>query len=240
MDESRPPLATYEQLAEMIDHSLLRPELSESPVIDGCKLAIEYNVANVTVRPSDADIAVSLMKDTGIPVGSVAGFPHGSQTTPVKLYEARDLLRRGVKEVDMVINIGKLVSRQFQYVESELFQMAETCHEQGALLKVIFENAYLTDDLKIIACKICKRAGVDFSKTSTGFAPSGAKIEDLRLMYEHCAPNVRVKAAGGVRDLDKAIEVYQAGCSRFGATATAAILDAWKLRLAQAVATSSA
>jgi deoxyribose-phosphate aldolase len=172
------------------------------------------------------------MKDTGVLVGSVVGFPHGSNTTPVKLYETRDLLRRGVKEIDMVINIGKLLSRQFKYLESELFQMVEACHEQGAILKVIFENAFLTDDLKIIACKICKRTGVDFSKTSTGFAPSGATIEDLRLMYQHCAPAVRVKAAGGVRDLEKALQVYQVGCDRFGATATAAILDAWKQRLA--------
>lgn len=231
--EGRPPLTTYEQLAKMIDHSLLRPELTEEQVIAGCQLAIRYNVANVTVRPSDADLAVNLMKDSGIPVGSVAGFPHGSSTTPVKLYEARDLLRRGVREIDMVLNIGKLLSRQFQYVESELMQMAEACHEQGAILKVIFENAYLTDELKIIACKIAKRAGVDFVKTSTGFAPSGAKIEDLRLMHQHCAPLVQVKAAGGIRTLEQAIEVYEAGCTRFGATATAAILDAWKERLAR-------
>jgi len=241
MEVARPPLATYEQLAKMIDHSLLRPELTEEQVIAGCRLAIRYNVANVTVRPSDADLAVNLMKDSGIPVGSVAGFPHGSSTTPVKLYEARDLLRRGVREIDMVLNIGKLLSRQFQYVESELAQMAEACHEQGAILKVIFENAYLTDELKIIACKIAKRAGVDFVKTSTGFAPTGARIEDLRLMYQHCAPAVQVKAAGGIRTLEQAIEVYQAGCTRFGATATAAILDAWKEHLArQAAGASSA
>lgn len=236
MEVARAPLTTYEQLAKMIDHSLLRPELTEEQVIAGCRLAIHYNVANVTVRPSDADLAVNLMKDSGIPVGSVAGFPHGSSTTPVKLYEARDLLRRGVREIDMVLNIGKLLSRQFQYVESEVAQMAEACHEQGAILKVIFENAYLTDELKIIACKIAKRAGVDFVKTSTGFAPSGAKIEDLRLMYQHCAPAVQVKAAGGIRTLEQAIEVYQAGCTRFGATATAAILDAWKERLARQAA----
>jgi deoxyribose-phosphate aldolase len=239
MDTARSPLATYEQLAKMIDHSLLRPELTEEQVVEGCKLAIRYNVANVTVRPSDADLAVNLMKDSGIPVGSVVGFPHGAVTTPVKLYETRDLLRRGVKEIDMVINIGKLLSRQFQYVETELAQMAETCHEQGAILKVIFENAYLTDDLKIIACKISKRAGVDFTKTSTGFAATGATIEDLRLMYQHCAPVVQVKAAGGVRTLEKAIEVYEVGCSRFGATATAEILDAWKERLAQEAAATS-
>jgi len=231
MDDVRAPLTTYEQLAKMIDHSLLRPELSEQQVIEGCEIARRYEVATVTVRPCDVDLAVRLMNGSSVPVGTVAGFPHGSSTTAAKLYEARDLLRRGVKEIDMVINIGKLISRQFQYVEAELVQMAQTCHEQGAILKVIFENAYLTEELKIVACRISKRAGVDFSKTSTGFAPTGATLEDLRLMVQHCAPQVRVKAAGGVRTLESALEVYQVGCSRFGATATVSILEDWKARL---------
>jgi deoxyribose-phosphate aldolase len=229
--EQRPPLATYEDVAKMIDHSLLRPELSEEQVFEGCRVAREYGVASVTVRPSDVDLAVRWMEGSGVPVGSVAGFPHGSSTTAVKLYETRDLLRRGAREIDMVLNIGKLVSRQFQYIELELMQMVEACHENGAILKVIFENAYLANDLKVVACKISKRVGVDFVKTSTGFAPGGATLEDLRLMRTHAGPNVKVKAAGGVRTLDKAIEVYEAGCSRFGATATVAILDEWKARL---------
>ncbi|MGA2327919.1 MAG: deoxyribose-phosphate aldolase [Bryobacteraceae bacterium] len=229
----RPPLATYEALAKMIDHSLLRPELTDEQVLDGCRVAGRYNVASVTVRPSDVDAAVRWMSGSGVAVGSVAGFPHGSQTTATKLYEARDLLRRGAREIDMVLNIGKLVSRQFQYVEVELAQMAEACHDSGAILKVIFENAYLTDELKIVACKIATDTGCDFVKTSTGFAPSGATLEDLRLMRAHSGPKVQVKAAGGVRTLEKAIEVYEAGCSRFGATATIAILEAWKARLAE-------
>jgi deoxyribose-phosphate aldolase len=133
----------------------------------------------------------------------------------------------------MVLNIGKLISRQFQYVETEILQISQTCHESGALLKVIFENAYLTEDLKIIACKICKRAEADFVKTSTGFAPSGATREDLILMKRVVKDVCRVKAAGGVRTLDQALEVYDLGCDRFGATQTAAILDAWKARLAE-------
>ncbi len=230
-EQTRPPLVTYEDLAKMIDHSLLRPELSEEQVFEGCRIARQYNVATVTVRPADVDLAVQWMKDSAVPVGSVVGFPHGSSTTSVKLYEARDLLRRGAREIDMVINIGKLISRQFQYIETELAQMAEACHQPGAILKVIFENAYLTDELKIVASKISTRAGVDYVKTSTGFAPSGATLEDLRLMRAHAGPNVKIKAAGGVRTLDKAIEVYQAGCSRFGATATVTILEDWKIRL---------
>ena len=174
-----------------------------------------------------------LLNGSGVTVGSISGFPHGSTTTAAKLYETRDLLRRGAKEIDMVINIGKLISRQFQYVEMELMQMAQACHENGALLKVIFENAYLTDELKIIACRISARADVDFLKTSSAFAPTGYTLEDLRLMRKHAPARIGIKAASGVRTLQTALEVYEAGCSRFGATRTAEILDAWKAHLSQ-------
>jgi deoxyribose-phosphate aldolase len=229
---ARPPLQRYEDLAGMIDHSLVRPELTDDDVIAGCELARRYAVASVSVRPCDVELAVRVLGGSSVKVGSVAGFPHGSSTTAVKLYEARDLLRRGAREIDMVLNIARLRSRQFQYVETELLQMAEACHKEGALLKVIFENAWLTDELKIVACRLCGRAGVDFAKTSTGFAPSGCTLEDLRLMRAHLPAEVGLKAAGGVRTLEKAKEVYEAGCARIGATATAAILDAWKAELA--------
>ena len=236
---TRPPLATYEGLAKMIDHSLVRPELTDEQVIAGCEIARRYQVASVSVRPCDVDVAVRLLNGSGVAVGSLAGFPHGSSTTAVKLYEIRDGLRRGAREVDMVLNISKLLSRQFQYVETELVQCAEECHKQGALLKVIFENAFLTDELKIVACRISARAEVDFVKTSTAFAPTGYTVEDLKLMRAHTPDHIGVKAAGGVRTLEKALEVYQVGCSRFGATATAAILDAWKARLDQAAASAA-
>jgi deoxyribose-phosphate aldolase len=238
--EARPPLRTYEELAKMIDHSLLRPELTDEQIEQGCRIARDYQVSSVTVRPSDVDFAVRVMEGSGVPVGSVAGFPHGDSTTAVKLYEARDLLRRGAKEIDMVLNIGKLLSRQFQHVDTEIRQMVQTCREAGAILKVIFENAYLTDEHKIVACRICSRAGADFVKTSTGFAPSGATLDDLRLMRKHTDPRVQIKAAGGVRTLEKASEVYQAGCSRFGATATVAILEDWKKRLQETAAATPA
>jgi len=216
----------------MIDHSLVSPELTEEEVVDGCELARRYGVASVSVRPSDIDLAVRLLSTSDVRVGSISGFPHGSPTTAAKLYETRDLLRRGAKEIDMVLNIGKLRSRAFQYVEMELLQMAEACHQQGALLKVIFENAYLTDELKIVACRICERTGVDFAQTSTGFAPTDYTLQDLRLMRVHLPEHIGVKAAGVVRSLDLALEAYQAGCARLGATATASILDEWKARLA--------
>jgi deoxyribose-phosphate aldolase len=220
----------------MIDHSLVRPDLNEDEVISGCELAARYHVASVSVRPCDVDTAVRVLSSSDVKVGSVAGFPHGVSTTAVKLYEARDLLRRGAREIDMVLNYSKLLSRQFQHVEVELLQMAETCHKEGALLKVIFENAYLTRELKIVACRISDRAGVDFVKTSTGFGPSGYTLEDVQLMRAHLPERIGVKAAGGVRTLEIAMEVYQAGCARIGATATASILDAWKAQLAQSQA----
>ncbi len=232
VDRAKPPLASYQDLARMIDHSLVRPELTDDDVIAGCRLARQYQVATVSVRPCDVELAVRELQGCAVKVGSLAGFPHGSTTTAVKLYEARDVLRRGAREIDMVLNIAKLRSRQFQYVETELLQMADACHKESALLKVIFENAWLTDELKIVACRICGRAGVDFAKTSTGFAPSGYTIEDLRLMRTHLPEHVGLKAAVGVRTLEKAKEVYAVGCTRFGATATAAILDAWKAELA--------
>ena len=232
MDHGREPLGSYEALAKMIDQSLVAPELSEDQVREGCALAAEYDVASVSVRPSDVDIALRALRGTGVRVGSVAGFPHGSATTGAKLYEIRDLLRRGATEIDAVINIGKLISRQFPYLETELVQMATACHGEGAILKVIIETAYLAEDLKLIACKIAKRAEADFLSTSTGFAPSGCKADDVRFLYAKCAPRVKVKAAGGIRTLEAALEIYEAGADRIGATRTASMLDAWKAHLA--------
>jgi deoxyribose-phosphate aldolase len=232
MDHERPPLTTYESLARMIDHSLVRPELTEDQVRDGCELAARYGTITVSVRPSDMDIAIRTLRGAGVAVGSVAGFPHGSSQTAAKLYEARDLIRRGAREIDMVANIGKLVSRQWHYVETELAQMAKACHDEGVILKVIIETAYLDYEQKIVACKIAKNTGVDFIKTSTGIAPAGYTPEDMRLLYSKCYPRVKCKAAHGVRTLETALEAYACGADRIGATATAAILDAWRARLA--------
>src|SRR5579872_6053365 len=231
MEPQRPPLTTYEALAKMIDHSLVRPELNDAAVVEGCQIAKSCHVASVCVRPSDVDAAVRALDGSDVAVGSVVGFPHGSSTTGTKLYECRDLLRRGAREIDMVLNIGKLISRNFQYIETELLQMTEACHQSGALVKVILENAYITDEHKIVACRICARAGVDFAKTSSGLALTGYTGADLRLMRKQLPETIGIKAASGVRSLETALEVYEAGCSRFGATQTVAILDAWKARL---------
>ncbi len=229
MDIEQATLTTYEDLAKRIDHSLLRPELTEEEVVAGCRLAGAYGVASVTVRPCDVDLAVSLLAGTDVRVGSVAGFPFGVQNTPTKLYEARDLLRRGAREIGVVMNTGKLISRQFPYLEAELTQMAQACRENGAVLKVIFDNPHLTPDLKIVACKLCKRTGADFAATS-------ATPEDLRLVVKHCSPRVQVKAAGEVKSLGQAREVSEIGCQRLDSTATAVILDEWKRLLDSATA----
>lgn len=208
--------------AKMIDHALVLPQLTDDEVIAGCRLARQYNVASVTVRPCDVDLAVRELQGSAVKVGSVAGFPHGSSTTAVKVYETRDALRRGAREIDLALNLARLRSRQFQYVESELLQMAETCHKEGALLKVIFDHAWLTDELKIVACRICARAEVDFA--------SGSGPGDLRLMRAHLPDTVGLKAAE-VTTLEQAGEMHAAGCTRIGTTATAAILDAWKAEI---------
>ena len=230
------PLTTYESFARLIDHSLVRPELTNEQVVEGLELAKRAGVASVSVRPCDVDLAVRTLQGSSVKPGSVSGFPHGSQNTATKLYETRDLLRRGAREIDMVIAISKLLSREFQYVQMELLQMSELCHKEGAILKVILENAYLTDELKIIGCRCCERAEVDFVKTSTGFAPSGYTVADVKLMRKHLPEEIGIKAAGGLRTVDLVLEAYELGCTRIGATATAALLENWKARLAAAAA----
>ena len=230
------PLTTYEAFARLIDHSLVRPELTRDQVVEGLELAKRSGVAAVSVRPCDVDLAVRTLQGSSVKPGSVSGFPHGSQNTATKLYETRDLLRRGAREIDMVIAISKLLSREFEHVQMELLQMSELCHKEGAILKVILENAYLTDELKIIACRCCERAEVDFVKTSTGFAPSGYTVEDIKLMRKYLPEEIGIKAAGGLRTVDQVLEVYELGCTRIGATSTAALLEEWKSRLAAATA----
>jgi deoxyribose-phosphate aldolase len=218
----------------MVDHSLLRPQLTRADVEAGLELATRYGVAAATMRPCDIDLAVRFLEGTSVKPGTVVGFPHGSQNTGTKLFEARDLLGRGAREIDMVIAISRLLSRDLPYVQAELDQVSELCHQHGAIFKVIFENAYLTDEFKIIACQCCAAANVDFVKTSTGFAPSGCTIADLKLMREHTPAHIAVKAASGLKTLDQVLEVRDLGVTRVGLTSTAAVLDEWKSRLAAA------
>ena len=217
----------------MIDHTLLRPELTGAQVVEGLELAKRCHVASATVRPCDIEMAVRTLEGSPVRPASVCSFPHGSGNTATKLYETRDLLRRGAKEIDMVVAISKLLSREFEHVQVELLQVSELCHKEGAALKVILETAYLTGELKIIACRCAARAEVDFVQTATGFAPAEATIEDVQLLRKHVPEGIGIKAAG-LRTLDQVLEAYAAGCSRVGTDSTAAILEEWKARLAAA------
>ena len=219
-------------IAKTIDHSLLRPELDDAFVEAGCRLAAKYDVASVCVRPADVRRAAAILAGTDVAVGTTIGFPHGNHTTAIKVAEARQALADGATELDMVLQIGALKSGRDQDVEDDIRAVVEVAHAAGAIVKVIFENAYLTDDEKVRACRLTEAAGGDFVKTSTGFAPSGATHEDLRLMRASTSPHVQVKAAGGVRTLDALLAVMEIGVTRIGATATETIIGDFRARKA--------
>ena len=219
---------TYEQLAKVIDHSLLRPELTEADVRAGCELAARYHIASVCVKPCDVKLAKEALKDSDVIVSTVVGFPHGSNLTSIKVAEAKQAMDDGALELDMVLNIGQLRSGKHDFVREDIKAVCDAAHARGVKIKVIFENAYLTDDEKITACKLSEAAGADWVKTSTGFASSGATLDDLRLMRANVSEKVQIKAAGGVRTLAALLDVIDAGVTRCGATATATILDDFK------------
>jgi deoxyribose-phosphate aldolase len=220
---------TLEQLAKVIDHSLLKPEMTEAEVIAGCELAKKYHVASVCVKPCDVKLAAKILKGTDVKVGTVIGFPHGSSVTKIKMAEARHAMADGAVELDMVINIGALRSGKYDYVKNDIKAVVDTAKGK-ALVKVILENAFLTDEQKVKACHLCEEAGADFVKTSTGYAPTGATLEDVRLMRASVSDSVQVKSAGGVRTLDALLAMIDAGVTRSGATTTAVMLDEFKQR----------
>jgi deoxyribose-phosphate aldolase len=239
---------TYEQLTKMIDHSLLHPTMTDQELEEGCRLAAKYGVASVCIKPYAVRRAADLLKDTGVLVGAVIGFPHGNSCTESKRYETELACKDGAVEIDMVINIGKALSGDWDYVERDVKSVCAEAHQLGAKVKVIFENDYLTkggaglssDDFKKKLCQICERAGADWVKTSTGYGfvkqpdgsynYKGATEHDLALMRANVSSKVQVKAAGGVRDLDGLIKVRDLGVSRCGATATAVMLDEYRRR----------
>ena len=241
---------TYEQLAKTIDHSLLHPTLTDQELEDGCRLAAKYGVASVCIKPYAVKRAAELLQGTGVFVGAVIGFPHGNSTTESKRYETELACKDGAVEIDMVINLGKALSGDWDYVERDVKAVCDEAHKRRAKVKVIFENDYLaqggaglsSDDFKRKLCQLCERAGADWVKTSTGYGfvkqPDGsynyrgATEHDLALMRASVSAKVQVKAAGGVRDLDGLIKVRDLGATRCGATATAAMLDEYRKRAA--------
>ncbi|MBI1178535.1 deoxyribose-phosphate aldolase [bacterium] len=239
---------SYEELAKMIDHSLLHPTMTDQELEDGCTLAARYGVASVCIKPYAVKRAAELLKGSGVFVGAVIGFPHGNSTTESKRYETELACRDGAVEIDMVINIGKALSGDWNYVEQDVRAVCDEAHKHGAKVKVIFENDYLADggaglsgdDFKKKLCELCERAGADWVKTSSGYGfikqpgggynYKGATEHDLALMRASVSAKVQVKAAGGVRDLDGLSKVRDLGASRCGATATAAMLDEYRRR----------
>ena len=248
---------SYDEMAQMIDHSLLHPTMTDADLEAGCRIAAQYRVASVCIKPYAVRRAVELLKGTGVRIGCVIGFPHGGSSTEVKRFETEAACRDGAVEIDMVINIGKALGGDWDYVEADIRAVCAEAHRHGAKVKVIFENDYLGnggaglsgDDFKRRLCQISERAGADWVKTSTGYgfvkgadgkySYQGATAHDLKLMRAACSPRVQVKAAGGVRDLDGLILVRDLGATRCGATATAAMLDEFRRREAAAGGASS-
>jgi deoxyribose-phosphate aldolase len=232
---------TYEEMAGMIDHSLLHPTMTDAELEAGCKLAGKYKVASVCIKPYAVKLATMILNGTGVKVGAVVGFPHGGSTTESKCFETVAACKDGATEIDMVINIGKALSGDWAYVTQDIRQVTEAAHKHGAIVKVIFENDFITDDkLKIKLCQICESVSADFVKTSTGYgfvkgsdgkySYKGATEEDLKLMRANCSVKVEIKAAGGIRDLDALIHVRDLGVTRVGTTATAQMLDEYRRR----------
>lgn len=222
---------TYESIAKMIDHSLLSPALTVAELEDGCGLALRYNVASVCIMPYYVRRCAELLAGTNVQPSTTVGFPHGGHSTSIKLAEAEHAIQDGATELDVVINISQARSGNWAYVGSEIQKLTDTCHASGTRIKVIFENAYHDEAAKIRLCEISGDAGVDWVKTSTGYAATGATTEDLKLMRKHSPLHVQIKAAGGVRDLDTLLTVREIGVTRVGASRSAAILDECRRRV---------
>jgi deoxyribose-phosphate aldolase len=222
---------SYLDISKMIDHSLLQPTLSDAELEAGCRLALEYNVASVCIKPYYLKRCAEILAGSTVKASTTIGFPHGGHTTRMKVLESQEALDHGGQELDMVVNIGKVLSGDWHFVRADIQAVVDAAHARGQAVKVIFENCFLADEHKIRLCEICGELGADFVKTSTGYGDGGATIDDLKLMRKHSPAAVQVKAAGGVRTLDKLLEVRALGVSRVGASRTAEMLDECRQRL---------
>jgi deoxyribose-phosphate aldolase len=216
---------TLAELAKMFDHSLLQPQLTDAELERGCQVALEYDVASVCIKPYAVKLAAKLLAASTVAASTTIGFPHGGHLTRVKVYESEAAMDDGAIELDMVVNVGKVLSGDWSYVAADIRAVVDTAHKRQAKVKVIFENALLKDEHKKELCRICGEIGADWVKTSTGYAETGATLEDLQLMRQHSPSHVQVKAAGGVRTYERLLEVRAIGVTRVGATATKQILD---------------
>lgn len=223
------------EIAQMIDHSLLHPTMTDEEIIKGCKLSVKYNVATVCIKPYSIPVVKELLSDSDVGICSVIAFPHGNSTTSVKVKETEDAVLAGSNEIDMVINIGKVLSDDWKYISNEIKAINQVVVANNAILKVIFENDFLKDEDIIRLCEICSEHKVAYVKTSSGYgfvkqengmySYKGATDHHLALMRKHVSPEVKIKAAGGIRTLDDVIRVRELGASRIGATATESIIQ---------------
>jgi deoxyribose-phosphate aldolase len=218
-------LPTDGSLAHMIDHTLLKPDATQDQIAQLCYEARKYEFASVCVNPANVELCSQLLKGSRVLVCTVVGFPLGATSTETKVFETQQAIRGGANEVDMVINVGALKSRDYELVERDVAAVARACHAANAILKVIIEAALLTDEEKVAACQLAKVAGADFVKTSTGFGPGGATVEDVGLMRRVVGPAMGVKAAGGIRTTEDAKRMVAAGASRIGASASIKIIQ---------------
>ncbi len=216
---------TARDIARMIDHSLLKPTLTVGDLDKGLQVALEYDVASVCIMPFYLKRCAEALAGSTVEPSTVIGFPHGAHATAAKAAEAEKALRDGGTELDVVVNISMVLTGDWDYVRRDIAAVIEPAHAAGARVKVIFENCYLADEQKIRLCGICTEMKADWVKTSTGYGTGGALVEDIQLMRQHIGPNVQVKAAGGVRDLDGLLAMHRAGATRVGASATVAMLD---------------
>ena len=221
----------YEDIAGMIDHSLLPPALTEQELEAGCELAVEYGVASVCIMPYYLKRCAEILQGSGVAASTTIGFPHGGHTTALKRAEAERALEDGCQELDMVVNISRVMSGDWDYVQADIAAVIEPAHAAGQKVKVIFENCYLDEQQKLMLCKICTDLQADWVKTSTGFGTGGATVEDIKLMVENTPDTVQVKAAGGIRELDPLLEMRALGASRVGASRTQGILEECRQRL---------
>ena len=228
-------MATVKEISKMIDHSLLHPTMTDQDLKDGIEIAKKYDTASVCIKPYAVNMAAEMLSGTEVAVCTVIGFPHGGNLVEVKVFETEKAIEDGATEIDMVVNIGKVLSEDWDYIDAEIEAIVKVTKAKNAMLKVIFENDFLPEDkYKIKLCEICGKHKVEFVKTSTGYgfvkgsdgkySYKGATMEDLKLMRKHSAPEVEIKAAGGVRTLEDTLKVREIGVTRIGATATAAIV----------------
>ena len=224
---------TPQDIASMLDHSTLQPYLTEDDIRHGAQVALKYHTASMCARPCDVPVMAELLKGSGVKVCTVIGFPHGAHETAIKVAEAELALKEGCEELDMVINIGRMLRGDEAYVRDEIRQIVEKAHAAGAIVKVIIETCYLSDEQKKRACELSEEAGADFVKTSTGYGSKGCTIEDLVLMRASVSDKVRVKGSGGIRDLDTVLKARAAGASRCGVSATEKIMAEAEERYAE-------